>query len=136
MSILISVVMTTLWQHCPHNLKKKQKKNTFFIMTFLQPLFGRQLLLEILKYVRITKLIYLETKKKPCKTFSQGKVILYALFRHGRKYLWKKVTVTALCKEGVRETFLFQSLMKPDVGKGKRNHSPPVLHALLGKARN
>ena len=48
--------------------------------------------------------------------------------------LSNKVTVTALCKEGVRETFLFQSLMRPVVGKGKRNHSPPVLHALLGKA--
>ena len=29
--------------------------------------------------------------------------------------LSNKVTVTALFKEGVRETFLFQSLMKPDV---------------------
>ena len=34
---------------------------------------------------------YLKTnKKQTCKTFSQGKVLLYALFRHGRKYLWKR----------------------------------------------
>jgi len=26
--------------------------------------------------------------------------------------------------------------MKPVVGKGKKKHSPPVLHALLGKAQN
>ena len=31
-----------------------------------------------------------------------------------------KVTVTALCKEGVRETYLFPSLMKPVVVIGKR----------------
>ena len=33
---------------------------------------------------------YLKTKKQPWNTFSQGKVHLYALFRHGMKYLWKK----------------------------------------------
>ena len=33
---------------------------------------------------------YFKTRKQPCKTFTQGKVHLYALFRHGRKYLWKK----------------------------------------------
>ena len=48
--------------------------------------------------------------------------------------LSNKVTVTALCKEGVRETFLFQSLMGPVVGKGNRTIPPPVLHSLLGKA--
>ena len=34
--------------------------------------------------------------------------------------------MTALCKEGVRETYLFPSLKKPVIGKGKRNHSLPT----------
>ena len=36
--------------------------------------------------------------------------------------LSNKVTVTALCKEGVRETYLFPSLTKPIIGKGKINN--------------
>ena len=43
--------------------------------------------------------------------------------------LSNNVTVRALCNEGVRETYLFPPLMKPVVGKGKRNHPLPVLHA-------
>ena len=102
-------------------------------MTFLQPFFGQQLLLEIFRYVAINttnlkgnslykktwmfcgnvhddtimaswmtthdvtlashddnwrhrKLQLFKNKKQPCKTFSQGKVLLYALFR-ARRFL-------------------------------------------------
>ena len=44
-----------------------------------------------------------------------------------------KLTVTALSKEGVRDNFLFSSLIKPVVGKGKRNHSPPSYMLCLEK---
>ena len=37
------------------------------------------------------KLQLFQYKKQPCKTFSQGKVHLHALFRHGRKCLRKRI---------------------------------------------
>ena len=37
------------------------------------------------------KLQLFQNKKQPCKTFSQGKVHLHALFRHGRKCLRKRI---------------------------------------------
>ena len=47
--------------------------------------------------------------------------------------LSNKVTVTALWKEGVRETFLLQSLMKPVVGKGKKTIRHPSYMLCLEK---
>ena len=49
----------------------------------------------------------LKTKKQPFKTFSQGKVHLNALFRHGRKYLWKK-RLNIFLPQGWEGSYIFK----------------------------